>query len=161
MVMCGQSVSEVEGSKFFDAAQREESVGVVGSSAGSDRCAFGLAVCKLRVVEIHGFAPGLVIAEVEVRPDVYERHELLALGHERVVGVTRIRERLASRVAVAWFSVHRLVMSEPAGTLILVKSVARPGRSASAAVVGRALVLGVQGSAGQLGLAFGDGELAL
>eukprot|EP00965_Chrysotila_dentata_P014283 473059-Pleurochrysis_carterae.AAC.1 len=79
-----------------------------------------------------------MIAEVEVRPDVYERHELLALRH-------RIRGRLASRDAVAWFSVHGLIMSEPAGTLVRVKGVARSGRSASAAVVRRAFSSGCKG----------------
>eukprot|EP00965_Chrysotila_dentata_P066112 2188829-Pleurochrysis_carterae.AAC.1 len=81
LVVSGQSVSEVERSKLLDAAQREEGVGVVGGSAGSDRSAFGFAVRKLRVVEINGLAPSLMIAEVEVRPDVYEGHELLAFGH--------------------------------------------------------------------------------
>eukprot|EP00965_Chrysotila_dentata_P127196 4206716-Pleurochrysis_carterae.AAC.1 len=52
-------------------------------------------------------------------------------------------------------------MSEPAGTFVRVKAVAHVGRCASAAVVGRALVFRVQGSGGQLGFAFDDGELSL
>eukprot|EP00965_Chrysotila_dentata_P091941 3034956-Pleurochrysis_carterae.AAC.1 len=72
-----------------------------------------------------------MIAEVKVRPNVDERNELLAFGHRRKVGVAR--EGLASRDAMARFSVHELIMGEPAGALVCVKSVGRSGRSASAA----------------------------
>eukprot|EP00965_Chrysotila_dentata_P053832 1785828-Pleurochrysis_carterae.AAC.1 len=50
-VVSGQGVSEIEGSKPLDAAQREEGVSIVGGSASGDRCALGLAVRKLHVVE--------------------------------------------------------------------------------------------------------------
>eukprot|EP00965_Chrysotila_dentata_P016904 560734-Pleurochrysis_carterae.AAC.1 len=62
--------------------------------------------------------------------------QLVALGHEWMVKVTGIRERLAARVAVARFSVHRLIVSETASTLVRVKAAAQAGRCASAVIVG-------------------------
>eukprot|EP00965_Chrysotila_dentata_P166457 5495717-Pleurochrysis_carterae.AAC.3 len=68
-----------------------------------------------------------------------------------MVGVARIRERLAFRIAVSGLGVHGLVTDEAASALVSV---------AMAAEVRRLLVFGVERAAGQFGLAFCDGELS-
>eukprot|EP00965_Chrysotila_dentata_P028026 931921-Pleurochrysis_carterae.AAC.1 len=57
--------------------------------------------------------PCLRIAEFEVRPYVHEWLQLLAFRDTRVVGVTKVSERLALGGSVTRFAVYRLVVGEP------------------------------------------------
>eukprot|EP00965_Chrysotila_dentata_P021741 720157-Pleurochrysis_carterae.AAC.1 len=67
-----------------------------------------------------------MIAEVEIRPNVDKRNELLTFGHNR---------GLAPRDAETRLAVHRLVMGELADALECVEWIGRPGRRTIAAVV--------------------------
>eukprot|EP00965_Chrysotila_dentata_P125841 4159304-Pleurochrysis_carterae.AAC.1 len=102
--MGAESVLEVQGLQVADAAQSKHSVVHVVGCQGRDGLAFGPAVGCLAIMERDGLLPHVLVAELLVGPDVYERNEFVRIV--RVLLDVAVRIARSVRVAIGGLATH-------------------------------------------------------